>query len=123
MLWKGDPEGEGSRYRFLIVASVCFFLVLIFLAVFGEHGWLAVSRVRGDVMRLQQEISRLRQENRELREEIAILKTDPSAIEQIARDELGMVQPGEVVYEIVDRREASEADQAEQDGGKAAAQR
>jgi len=107
-LWKGDAESERARYRFLIGASVCFFLVLILLAVFGEHGWLAVRRARRDVLSLQQEISRLREENEKLREEITALKTDPSAMEQAARDELGMVRPGEVVYEIIDRRGGEE---------------
>lgn len=111
-LWKSYAEGEGARYRFLIVASVCFFLVLITLAIFGDGGWLTVHRARRDVMHLQEEIARLREENKQLRQEIADLKTDPSAIERIARDELGMARPGEVVYEIIDREEEQE-EQAE----------
>ena len=41
-------------------------------------------------------IERLSQENREILQEIKGLKLDPKAIEKIAREELGMVRPGEV---------------------------
>jgi len=112
-LWKSYAEGEGTRYRFLIVASLCFFLVLITLAIFGDGGWLAVHRARGDVLHLQEEIARLREENKQLRQEIADLRTDPSTLERIARDELGMGRPGEVVYEIIDQLEEQVEEQAE----------
>lgn len=39
-------------------------------------------------------------ENARLRREIRALKTDVSAIEDIARDELGMVRPGEIIIRI-----------------------
>ncbi len=46
-------------------------------------------------------IERLSQENARYRREIDALRTDPLAIEDLARDELGMVRPGEVVVRVV----------------------
>lgn len=112
-LWRRSAEGEAARYRYLIVASLCFFLVLIALAIFGQGGWLTVRRVGQDVTYLQQEISRLREDNERLRREIVELRTNPAVLEDIAREELGMVRPGEVVYEIVDRGEQREGERAE----------
>jgi cell division protein FtsB len=42
----------------------------------------------------------LSEENERLRHQIAGLKSDASAIEDIAREELGMVRPGEVIIRI-----------------------
>lgn len=42
----------------------------------------------------------LAEENARLRREIDALVTEPSAILDIARDELGMVRPGEIIIRI-----------------------
>jgi cell division protein FtsB len=42
----------------------------------------------------------LSEENQRLRHQIAALKSDVTAIEDIAREELGMVRPGEVIIRI-----------------------
>jgi cell division protein FtsB len=47
---------------------------------------------------------RLRAENDELRREIAGLRDDPAAIEDAAREDLGMVRPDEIVLRIERRR-------------------
>jgi len=47
---------------------------------------------------LSGEIEALVGENQKLRDEITALRSDPNAIEKIAREELGMVKDGELVY-------------------------
>ncbi len=47
--------------------------------------------------RLEGEVRQLRLETERLREEIRALKTDPEVIERIAREELHMVRPDEMV--------------------------
>lgn len=46
----------------------------------------------------------LAEENEHLRREIEALKNDIGAIEDIARDEHGMVRPGEVIIRIEEAR-------------------
>ena len=46
------------------------------------------------------EIARLRQVNRDLTREVQSFTRDPARVEAIAREELGLVKPGEVVYQF-----------------------
>lgn len=51
----------------------------------------------------------LRQRNRALRREIHRLKNDVDAIEAVARDELGLVRPGDIVIQIEQKPKVEEA--------------
>ena len=46
------------------------------------------------------DIKRLNKDNVQLQEEVKELKSDPRKIEKIARDELGLAKPGEVIIKI-----------------------
>ena len=84
-------------------------LLVIFAAVVfvvdglvGERGLLAMLRARHEQDQLAATIARERAENARLREEARRLKEDPSAIEEIARRELGLIRPGEKVFIVRD---------------------
>jgi cell division protein FtsB len=47
-------------------------------------------------------LARVRQENARLRDEIRRLRSDPATIEAVARQELGLARPGEIVVTIRD---------------------
>src|SRR5262252_3633387 len=79
--------------------GVCMFGLLLH-DIFGPHGYLAMRRTKQDIERVQGEIARLNKENAELAEEVKSLKSDPHKIESIARDELGLARPGEVIIKI-----------------------
>ena len=49
---------------------------------------------------MQQEINQLDEENRQLQESVQSLKSDPAAIERIAREEMGLARPGEYIFKI-----------------------
>jgi cell division protein FtsL len=68
--------------------------------IFGTHGFLAMRRTKLEIERVQGEIARLNKENTELSQEVKALKSDPHKIESIARDELGLAKPGEVIIKI-----------------------
>jgi cell division protein FtsL len=68
--------------------------------IFGAHGYLAMRRTKQEIERVQGEIARLNKENTELSQEVKALKSDPHKIESIARDELGLAKPGEVIIKI-----------------------
>lgn len=68
----------------------------------GSHGLIRIYQLRRQrevlrhqILELQAEREIMMKENRELREE-------PAAIERVAREELGMVKGGEVVYRFVE---------------------
>lgn len=72
--------------------------------IFSPQG---LPRLRG----LERELSDVEEENAELRREIdklrgnvSLLRDDPRAVERIARDNLGLVRPSEVVFQFQTRR-------------------
>lgn len=76
-------------------------LVLLLLQdVFGTHGVLAMRRSQQEAGRVQQEINRINDENRQLQDRVKALKTDPSAVERIAREEMGLARPGEYIFKV-----------------------
>ncbi|MFO7301228.1 MAG: septum formation initiator family protein [Acidobacteriota bacterium] len=77
--------------------------VLVINSIVGENGYLATLRLRRTEAVLMQELARLRIENRELQAERERLESDPDALEEAVRAELGYIRPGEtavVVREI-----------------------
>ena len=79
--------------------GVCVFGLFVH-DIFGTHGYLAMRRTKQEIQRVQGEIDRLHKENAELSQEVQALKSDPHKIESIARDELGLAKPGEVIIKI-----------------------
>ena len=78
---------------------LCVFALLLH-DIFGTHGYLALRRTKLEIERVQSDITRLNKENLELSDEVKSLKTDPHKIESIARDELGLAKPNEVIIKI-----------------------
>jgi cell division protein FtsB len=74
--------------------------LLLLQDVFGTHGLLAMRRAQKEAARVQLEIDQINQENRRLQENVKALKTDPTAIERIAREEMGLARPGEYIFKI-----------------------
>ena len=75
-------------------------LVLVVHDVFGTHGFLAMRRTQSEINKVLADLDQLNKENMQLEQEVRELKTDPHKIEQIARDELGLAKPGEVIIKI-----------------------
>lgn len=79
-----------------------FAAVVIVDALVGERGLLAMLRARHQYDQLAASIARQRAENARLREEVRRLREDPSAIEEIARRDLGLIRKGEKVFIVKD---------------------
>jgi cell division protein FtsB len=81
-------------------ALLVFTLVAVPLHLFDEQGLPRYRELSDQLAKVQTKNDRLRREIHELRSETDRLRTDPRAIERIARDELGMVREGEVVFQF-----------------------
>ena len=88
---------RNARYFF----ALAFFLLLL-QDVFGTHGLVAMRRSKIQIQAVQAQILQLDQENQELQQRIHSLRTDPAAIEKIARDRMGLARPGEMIFQIPD---------------------
>jgi cell division protein FtsL len=75
-------------------------LVLIVHDVFGTHGFLAMRRTQSEIRKVEAALDQLNKENLDLEQEVEELKTDPYKIEGIARNEMGLARPGEVIIKI-----------------------
>ena len=81
---------------FLSVAVVLLFSLLFFI-IFGEHGFLDLNTLKKEKDQLAEKNEQLSHQNLSLSVEIDRLKHDPKYIENIARQELGMVAEDELI--------------------------
>lgn len=75
-------------------------LVMVVHDIFGTHGFLAMRRTQSEIKKVQASLDKLSKENADLEQEVKDLKSDPRLIEKIARDDLGLARPGEVIIRI-----------------------
>ena len=95
----GEPGVEIYSYHRGEENSFWFFaLILIFNSLFGDMGLIQTLRQRKSLDRLGREVADLRAENERLTAEIQDLHHDPYRIETIAREELGLARPGEILF-------------------------
>ncbi|MEO6212758.1 MAG: septum formation initiator family protein [Vicinamibacterales bacterium] len=89
--------------RFLMFAIV----VLLVDAFVGDKGLVERLRARRAYQAADSSLNALKARNASLREYARQLREDPSAIESIAREELGLVRPGELLFIIRDAKPQS----------------
>ncbi|HOC59895.1 MAG TPA: septum formation initiator family protein [Smithellaceae bacterium] len=82
--------------RYLVV----FLFLMALLITFGNRGVMDNYFMAKRLSLLDEENERLEKQNRELGKKILLLRNDPAYIESIARNELGMVKTGDVVYRL-----------------------
>ena len=78
-------------------------ILLVVDALVGDKGLLQTIRARRQHAEAVAALGALRDENTKLREEVRRLREDPGTIESIAREDLGLIRPGELLFVIRDR--------------------
>jgi cell division protein FtsB len=89
---------SGRRKKVLLGAGAVLAVYLLVTFVLGEMGMVKYYRMKTQYNSLFDEIAALKQDNAKLSREVHALKTDHACIERIARDNLGLARPGEIVY-------------------------
>jgi cell division protein FtsB len=74
--------------------------VLAANALIGERGLSETLRARQEFRKAVSEVSRLQYENALLADDIERLRHDAPTIEGVARAELGLIKPGEVLVVV-----------------------
>lgn len=69
-------------------------------AVVGEEGWFALKEARRMDAALRRALDQARADNAHLRARVAQLREQRSTIEAVARQDLGLVKPGETLFII-----------------------
>ena len=102
---KAEPISSAPRRRrrraiqHVLVLIGC---VIVVDALVGEKGLLAMRKARQQYHALEGALAAAKAENVRLREEARSLLEDPSAIEDVARRELGLIKPGEKLFIVKD---------------------
>ena len=92
-----------SVWRRIVNYTLIFItIVLVVDALVGDKGLLETIRARKQYAEVAASLQALRSENDRLRNEMHRLTDDPSMIESVARQELGLIRPGELVFVVKD---------------------
>jgi cell division protein FtsB len=81
-------------------------VVMVVHDVFGTHGFLAMQRTQNEIKKVKADLEALSKENAALAQEVKDLNSDPKLIERIARDDLGLARPGEIIIRIPQGQQA-----------------
>ena len=84
--------------RWLIYLFGVLIILLALITVVGERGVLHLWRLRGEKNRLDEQNFHLQKENEALRQRVYRIRNDNAYLEKLAREELNLVRPGEIVY-------------------------
>jgi cell division protein FtsB len=83
-----------------VVGAALVLLLFVGLAVYGWHGVVRLRQMHEQLQSLERENVTLRREAERLVQVIDRLRNDPAYLERIAREERGMVRPGETVLKF-----------------------
>ena len=94
-----DPR-QATRVTIRAVGLLSGVLTVVFLVsfIFSEEGISELRDARIRVATLEKEIAELEERNARLRTEVESLRSSNFAVEKIAREDLGLSRPGEIVY-------------------------
>jgi cell division protein FtsB len=93
-----------KQQRLVIGGGVGCFLLLSLLAMPGERGFFEVYAFGRHLTRVESRIRTLEEENKRLRRQVVGLQSDSHQVEKLAREDLGLARPDEIIFEIVDGR-------------------
>jgi cell division protein FtsB len=104
-LWRwGQNLLIEKQHRIVIGGGIGCFLLLSLLAMAGERGFFEVYQFNRHLQHVESRIQALEVENERMRLQLTGLRSDPYQIEKLAREDLGLVRPDEIIFEIVDGR-------------------
>lgn len=101
----GVPRNQRNEDTYFFRRNLRTILGLAILAlaihdVFGPHGFLAMRRTQKEIQQYSAEMQQLQKDNQALSEEVFSLKSDPRLIERIAREDMGLARPGELIFKL-----------------------
>ncbi len=86
--------------RQVVWAAVVVSLIFAAGSAVAEGGFRRYFKLSQDVRQLKDRNQHIVEENQRLRREVEALRGDNRAIERAAREELGFVRPGEIVFSL-----------------------
>ena len=86
-----------KKYLFYLVGIIA---PLLFFIIFGGRSLVQIYHLKEEREKIRIANARLREENQKFAEQIQRMKQSQKEVEKIAREELGLVKKGEVIYQF-----------------------
>ena len=93
-----------SKQTIFLALTILLLSSLLLLIVFGDNSLIDLNRLKAERNTLLQKNEALKQENLSLYREIERLKNDPKYVENVARQELGVIGKDEVILKTPNNR-------------------
>jgi cell division protein FtsB len=109
------PYWRRNRGLAVLGGMSAFAVLLLVLSVFGDQGIFRIRRLSRDRALLEEKVAAAERDTEALRRRLGDLRQGRASSELAAREKLGLVKPGEIVYDF-------RSDPLQQRGAGAAAQ-
>jgi cell division protein FtsB len=90
------------KHKGTVTTCVAALILFVIAAVYGDHGLVDLLRMQREQHELEHTAFDLQQQNERLRERIRRLQSDDHYIEKLARERLGLVRKGEIMYRVTE---------------------
>ncbi len=97
---RSRPPGQRRSFPKPLKLALLLLAGLAIVSLVGNRGLIRLYQMNQEKAALAREVESLGAANALLREEARALRSDPERIEAIAREELGLLKPGEQVFEF-----------------------
>ena len=89
------PDGVSRNLVKVLAATI--FLAGTAALVFGERGLMDVHRSRKELQEIRVLLKAKKEAVARLQSEVSRLESDPEALERVAREQLNLAKPGEII--------------------------
>ena len=84
----------------MIKSAVGLFILTIIVLIIFLPSYTKMQDLKQKNLDYKRQIEQLQQKSAELKEEKRLLESDPVYLEKVAREKMGLIREGEVVYKI-----------------------
>ena len=104
-----QPVAPASPLRNKVIARLLIFATVVLMvdSLVGDKGLIERLHARRKYVEMEASLNELKAKNAALRKYAQELKESPDAIESIAREELGLTRPGEILFIVRDAKPQS----------------
>jgi cell division protein FtsB len=106
---EGDPLETGAYYQqsrksawlmpaLAMIFTLAFIGFVVYDSYMSDSGFKRIETLEEQLEATRAELQALKEDNIRLRNEIKQMLTEPKAVEEVAREQLGFIKPGEQVY-------------------------
>jgi cell division protein FtsB len=93
---------ETRRRWVLLGLSAFYFVFLTTASYYKENGFRDIHKLSTAIEEINSKASQLAEENTRYANELTQVNSSDTYVEAIARENMGLVKPGEIVFEFVD---------------------